>query len=327
MRAYAGQGEALLSQEMAREMLTARSTNGYGLGMYTFLGGRLFFHPGDNPPGYKTILIGLPRRGRALVIMTNGANGDRLMTEVAISLAVAYGVLPPMPYLIVLGYVLLLVLALLLAMPTGYLVHRLRLRELCLAQQCGGGERPGHFGRTALVLVLGTAVLIAYPYYAVLSDGLRSLTALPEANRGEVAALALVEESLHFARRGDIERSIVALAQAKGIDPNLELTVGSWSDLSVLGSLWGHPAGILEVCEQGVESAFDNGHGRLLFGRGLARALTGDYGGAVEDFEVHVTWTRDNGFYDPYGVEIERHIAELEAGRNPFDEATLDRWR
>jgi regulator of sirC expression with transglutaminase-like and TPR domain len=62
-------------------------------------------------------------------------------------------------------------------------------------------------------------------------------------------------------------------------------------------------------------------------GRGLARALTRDHSGAIVDLEVYVEWTKDNGYYDPYGIEIEGFVAELEAGRNPFDEATLDKWR
>jgi hypothetical protein len=81
----------------------------------------------------------------------------------------------------------------------------------------------------------------------------------------------------------------------------------------------------MDVCERAVVSAADSR--RMHFGRGLARALTGDYGGAAADFEVYVQWTKDRGLYDPYGMEAERFIVELQAGRNPFDEAQLDKWR
>jgi len=59
----------------------------------------------------------------------------------------------------------------------------------------------------------------------------------------------------------------------------------------------------------------------------LARALSGDTKGAIDDFKNYVEWTKDGGFYDPYGIEVETFILELEAGRNPFDEAQLNEWK
>ncbi len=61
--------------------------------------------------------------------------------------------------------------------------------------------------------------------------------------------------------------------------------------------------------------------------RGLARALTGDYAGAAEDFRSYVEWLEK---HDGNEREIDMRrfwIAELEAGRNPFDEATLAELR
>ena len=83
--------------------------------------------------------------------------------------------------------------------------------------------------------------------------------------------------------------------------------------------------GYIDACDLAVSLA-PNDDG-MLFGRGLARALSGDNKDAIDDFRVYVEWTKDGGFYDPYGMEVEGFIAELEVGRNPFDEAQLNEWR
>ena len=57
--------------------------------------------------------------------------------------------------------------------------------------------------------------------------------------------------------------------------------------------------------------------------RGLARALTGDYAGAIEDFEYYV----EHSGNDTSVAKREAWIAELEAGRNPFDDETLETLR
>lgn len=82
---------------------------------------------------------------------------------------------------------------------------------------------------------------------------------------------------------------------------------------------------MITACEKAVV-LFPEDDG-MLFGRGLARTLTGDNNGATADFMVYVEWTKDNGFYDPYGMEVEGFIAEIAAGRQPFDEAQLDTWK
>ena len=60
---------------------------------------------------------------------------------------------------------------------------------------------------------------------------------------------------------------------------------------------------------------------------GDLKASKKDYAGAIEDFEMFVSWTKENGQYDDYGVKREAWITELKAGRNPFDEETLEELR
>ncbi len=75
------------------------------------------------------------------------------------------------------------------------------------------------------------------------------------------------------------------------------------------------------ACDRAVALAPDNA--MIKDSRGLARALTGDYTGAIEDFTEYVEWLERNG-----GNEYEKNlriswILKLESGQNPIDEATL----
>ena len=57
--------------------------------------------------------------------------------------------------------------------------------------------------------------------------------------------------------------------------------------------------------------------------RGIARALVGDYDGALEDFRFFVEVKSESG-EDARGVLMrEDWIADLEEGRNPIDESTI----
>ena len=63
---------------------------------------------------------------------------------------------------------------------------------------------------------------------------------------------------------------------------------------------------------QAVALVPDNGDVRD--SRGLARALTGDVAGAIDDFEAFVAWTQN----DRDRAQRQDWIAALRAGENPF---------
>jgi hypothetical protein len=52
--------------------------------------------------------------------------------------------------------------------------------------------------------------------------------------------------------------------------------------------------------------------------------LTGDYEGAIEDFESYVEWSKDSGKHEQGRHKRESWIADLKAGRNPFDGDVLE---
>lgn len=149
----------------------------------------------------------------------------------------------------------------------------------------------------------------------------------PQAEAKRVAGLGLVEQGEALARDGQIQEAIASYEQAETIDPTLEIAAGQWNNLCWFGSLWGYAAEVFEACEKGVELAAPERRAGNRDSRGVARALTGDYAGAMEDFEVFVAWTKENGQYEHYRAKREAWIAELKAGRNPFDEETLEALR
>jgi len=99
----------------------------------------------------------------------------------------------------------------------------------------------------------------------------------------------------------------------------------AYNRLCWVGSLSDKASTVIYICNKAVE--LNRLSGVPYHSRGLARALTGDYTGAIEDFKFYIKWARLNGQYKKTGAERERWITELQAGRNPFDEATLEKLR
>jgi FOG: WD40 repeat len=116
------------------------------------------------------------------------------------------------------------------------------------------------------------------------------------------------------------------------IKQELDLVVPTKDDqvnntLCWLGSLNGFAAQVMPACERAVAVAPADRLDGERDSRGLARALTGNKAGAIEDFQAFVDWSKDNGQYDTAGTQREGWIASLKQGQNPFDKATLDSLR
>jgi WD40 repeat protein len=141
----------------------------------------------------------------------------------------------------------------------------------------------------------------------------------------ESAIRALFEQGSELAQSGDVDGALASLQKAGALDPALEGPVHDWNQICRHGSLWGRAADVLEACEQAVALAPDDGGIRE--SRALARALTKDYEGAVEDLQFFLHWAVSNGLDDELVSEREVWIAELRAGRNPLDTETLEALR
>jgi hypothetical protein len=87
-KARAGSSRLVVSQAMAREMLTPQS-DGYGLGFELGAADR-FGHTGSNR-GFKSTLIAFAESGSGVAMLANSDNGSKLFGRLASSLATEYG--------------------------------------------------------------------------------------------------------------------------------------------------------------------------------------------------------------------------------------------
>jgi CubicO group peptidase (beta-lactamase class C family) len=339
MRARAGQSNIVLSQDMASQMLSAQTVGipyeqatlmhplyaDWGLGWQLLHLGRssYFVHGGDNPEGFQSIVLAEPEQGWGVVIMTNGANGQGLSYEILYTVAEAYGILPSMRTIALMGYLVFIVLALLVVWLLAYLILRLWSRRSTATPHRAGVI--SRYRYVFLLLIPATLLLVTFPYYIGLEVALQLIQGSPDAMPGQPAALGMVEQAELFARHGMIEEAIEAFSKAQDMDPELEIAAGSWNAVCWHGCLWGYAAEVMGACERAV--ALAPGDASIADSRGLARALTGDCAGAAEDFRSYAEWLLEHGGNERELVMREFWIAELEAGRNPFDEATLAELR
>lgn len=85
-----GEDGAVLSEDMAREMLTA-GIGGWGLGpAVAGSGDDLRFSHGGGNEGFRCFVVGWPNRGQGAAVMTNSDTGGGLAQEVLRSIARAY---------------------------------------------------------------------------------------------------------------------------------------------------------------------------------------------------------------------------------------------
>jgi WD40 repeat protein len=101
-------------------------------------------------------------------------------------------------------------------------------------------------------------------------------------------------------------------------DPEANNTMCWW------GSLSGFAAQVMPACERAIALTPPDSQAGYRDSRGVARAITGDYAGAIEDFQTMVDWAKQNGKGDTLGTQREGWIATLKTGKSPFDKQTLD---
>lgn len=103
-------------------------------------------------------------------------------------------------------------------------------------------------------------------------------------------------------------------------DSTLAFFPAAWGTLCWNGSVHGQAAQVMPACERAVERTprANIDYASVRFARGLARALTGDLAGAVEDLESNLDAEAeaDDG-------RLQEWIDALRAGRNPFTPEVL----
>jgi WD40 repeat protein len=136
---------------------------------------------------------------------------------------------------------------------------------------------------------------------------------------------SLIDTAASRADADDIEGALELSKLVSDLGAADEIPARSWGQFCRAGSLAGHAAELHDACDRAVALAPDDG--AVHDSRGLARALTKDTSGAIEDFNAYVAWARQNGEDAERIAQREAWIADLEAGRDPFSPAVLDELR
>ncbi|ABW31911.1 WD40 domain-containing protein [Acaryochloris marina] len=136
------------------------------------------------------------------------------------------------------------------------------------------------------------------------------------------AAPAKAEKAKQLARQGKVSDSILIFRELQSwqdTDKAVEISASSWNSLCWFGSLHRKAKSVMFACEKAV--AFDPSHGGRRDSRGLARALTNNPKGAIEDFEAYIKLS--NRASDRK-KQRQSWIDALKAGKDPFTDEVLD---
>lgn len=136
-----------------------------------------------------------------------------------------------------------------------------------------------------------------------------------------LAAHDRLAEGRRLASAGDIAAAVATYRNAVERDARLTITAGDWNTLCWYGSLWQHAADVMEACEEAVALAPEAGW--IRDSRGVARALTGDFAGAISDFAAFVAKTSS----DEVRAQRQEWISALRRGENPFTAEVLEALR
>jgi tetratricopeptide (TPR) repeat protein len=148
-----------------------------------------------------------------------------------------------------------------------------------------------------------------------------NLTLDPQKEARRLATLGLVDKGLALAKQGAVREAIAAFAAVQVTDPNLEIAASSWNTLCWRGSLGGFATDVMAACERAV--ALEPDHGSIRDSRGVARALTGDYPGAINDFQQYLEWGPKNGASEEHIRQRQDWLRMLQANQNPFNKELL----
>ncbi|MEH2169167.1 MAG: hypothetical protein V7K41_21415, partial [Nostoc sp.] len=144
----------------------------------------------------------------------------------------------------------------------------------------------------------------------------------PEVVAKKLVVEALVAQSEELLKQGDVKQAIKKYAEIEKLQPTPKILADSWNNLCWEGSLHNHAADVMFACERGVLLAPKDIN--IKDSRGLARALTGNTKGAVEDFEAYIKST-DNA--NENKAQRQSWVNALNAGKNPFTPKELKKLR
>jgi len=146
-----------------------------------------------------------------------------------------------------------------------------------------------------------------------------------------LAAGEQVSEGNRLAQEGKTDDAIAAYQQALELNPSLDSDAVYWNELGWLSSLGGRLKYGLDASEKAVRLS-QAGNDKVvvihsLDTRGLARALTGDTPGAIEDLDAVLDSDVSDGFGTEYKAQRREWVHALRNGKQPFTPQLLKELR
>ncbi|MCC5609539.1 pentapeptide repeat-containing protein [Nostoc sp. CHAB 5834] len=138
------------------------------------------------------------------------------------------------------------------------------------------------------------------------------------------AAAVSLSQGISWVREGKIKEAQEAFKQAQIFDPSLRNSAEFWNSICWVGCLYGYAKAVLRFGEKAVTLNPDNKIYQN--NRGLARVLTGDLVGALEDFQAAVESGRLD-YLDHVKQRRLRWIEALKSGNNPLTPEELEELR
>ena len=136
-------------------------------------------------------------------------------------------------------------------------------------------------------------------------------------------APAFITKGVNLVKIGLVKPALAAFLEGQKLDPKVEISASSWNYLCWFGSLNNSASLVLDACEKAVTLASPEDKGSYQDSRGVARALTGNMGGAIEDFQAFISWTKN----DVDKAKRQGWIESLRAGNNPFSPEVLEKLK
>ncbi|PLZ80949.1 hypothetical protein CEN44_29050 [Fischerella muscicola CCMEE 5323] len=126
-------------------------------------------------------------------------------------------------------------------------------------------------------------------------------------------------EAEDYLKQGDFTKAVATYTEIEKLQPTKDTLAHSWNSLCWEGGLRGYAKDVMFACEKAVSLIPDDGN--IRDSRGLARALTGDTKGAIEDFEAYI-----KSIDDPQAkAKRQSWVKDLKAGKNPFTPEELQK--
>ncbi len=145
-----------------------------------------------------------------------------------------------------------------------------------------------------------------------------------------------IPKSIKLAKKGDIQASLIAYKEAIKRDPNVSVSADSWNTLCWHGSIYNSASQVMFACDNAVK--IEPNDLNIRSSRSVARSLSGDINGAIEDIEFilpklyrqnleNILAIKEKEYLPFTYSEQQSRLDDLKVGKNPFTEEKLEEWR